>query len=66
VSEANRVELPGVTHGLGNPDAKLRTATEGLESVFAAFEMRFTREPAEGGTTVTCMFNQIELLVWRR
>ena len=65
MSEANRVELPGVTlsHGLGNPDAKLRTATEGLESVFAAFE---TREPAEGGTAVTCMFNQFELLVWRR
>jgi len=60
VSQPNRVELPGVTHGLSNPDAKLRTATEGLKSVFAAFE---TREPAEGGTAVTCTFNQFELLV---
>jgi hypothetical protein len=57
VSGAKRVELPGVTHGLGDPDAKLRTATEGLESVFAAFE---TREPAKGRTAVTCKFNQIE------
>ena len=57
MSGAKRVELPGVTHGLGDPDAKLRTATEGLESVFAAFE---TREPAKGRTAVTCKFNQIE------
>ena len=60
----NWVELPGVTHGLSNPGAKFRTATEGLKGVFAAFE---TREPAEGGAAVACMSNQdnrFEKVVW--